>query len=114
VDAEVFEVASYMTPVPGGVGPMTVAMLLKNCCESAFKSCELENSSWNMKYLDLDLKRPVPSDIEIARAQTPKDIGMIASEAGILDSELCRYGNTKAKVSLKGMLIELNLFWAKY
>ena len=37
VDAEVFEVASYMTPVPGGVGPMTVAMLLKNCCESAFK-----------------------------------------------------------------------------
>jgi methylenetetrahydrofolate dehydrogenase (NADP+)/methenyltetrahydrofolate cyclohydrolase len=23
-------VASYLTPVPGGVGPMTVAMLLKN------------------------------------------------------------------------------------
>lgn len=23
--------ASYMTPVPGGVGPMTVAMLMKNC-----------------------------------------------------------------------------------
>jgi methylenetetrahydrofolate dehydrogenase (NADP+)/methenyltetrahydrofolate cyclohydrolase len=27
---EVKEVASYITPVPGGVGPMTVAMLLKN------------------------------------------------------------------------------------
>ena len=27
---EVKEVASYLTPVPGGVGPMTVAMLLKN------------------------------------------------------------------------------------
>ena len=69
-----------------------------------------------MKYLDLDLKRPVPSDIEIARAQTPKDIGIIASEAGILDSELCRYGNTKAKVSLKGTLIQAKFdpFWAKY
>ena len=27
---EVKEVASYISPVPGGVGPMTVAMLLKN------------------------------------------------------------------------------------
>jgi len=38
VDEEVMEKASFMTPVPGGVGPMTVAMLLQNCCESAFKS----------------------------------------------------------------------------
>ncbi len=28
--AEVEPVASYLTPVPGGVGPMTVAMLMKN------------------------------------------------------------------------------------
>lgn len=27
---EVSEVASYMTPVPGGVGPMTITMLIKN------------------------------------------------------------------------------------
>ncbi len=27
---EVYEKASYITPVPGGVGPMTIAMLLKN------------------------------------------------------------------------------------
>jgi methylenetetrahydrofolate dehydrogenase (NADP+)/methenyltetrahydrofolate cyclohydrolase len=27
---EVLKVASYITPVPGGVGPMTIAMLLKN------------------------------------------------------------------------------------
>ena len=27
---EVKEKASYITPVPGGVGPMTIAMLLKN------------------------------------------------------------------------------------
>jgi methylenetetrahydrofolate dehydrogenase (NADP+)/methenyltetrahydrofolate cyclohydrolase len=24
------EIASYITPVPGGVGPMTIAMLLEN------------------------------------------------------------------------------------
>jgi len=29
------EIASYITPVPGGVGPMTVAMLLKNTVEAA-------------------------------------------------------------------------------
>jgi len=28
--ARVQEVASALTPVPGGVGPMTIAMLLKN------------------------------------------------------------------------------------
>jgi methylenetetrahydrofolate dehydrogenase (NADP+)/methenyltetrahydrofolate cyclohydrolase len=29
------EKAGYLTPVPGGVGPMTVAMLLKNTLRSA-------------------------------------------------------------------------------
>jgi methylenetetrahydrofolate dehydrogenase (NADP+)/methenyltetrahydrofolate cyclohydrolase len=30
VDAAAVEVAGYLTPVPGGVGPMTIAMLLRN------------------------------------------------------------------------------------
>jgi methylenetetrahydrofolate dehydrogenase (NADP+) / methenyltetrahydrofolate cyclohydrolase len=29
------EIASYITPVPGGVGPMTIAMLLRNTLEAA-------------------------------------------------------------------------------
>jgi methylenetetrahydrofolate dehydrogenase (NADP+)/methenyltetrahydrofolate cyclohydrolase len=29
------EKASLYTPVPGGVGPMTIAMLMKNVCEAA-------------------------------------------------------------------------------
>ena len=29
------EVASWITPVPGGVGPMTVAMLLRNTLDQA-------------------------------------------------------------------------------
>jgi methylenetetrahydrofolate dehydrogenase (NADP+)/methenyltetrahydrofolate cyclohydrolase len=28
---------SYITPVPGGVGPMTIAMLMLNTCSAAFK-----------------------------------------------------------------------------
>ncbi len=32
---DVFPVVSAITPVPGGVGPMTVAMLMQNCLDSA-------------------------------------------------------------------------------
>lgn len=32
---EVIEKVSAITPVPGGVGPMTIAMLMNNCVESA-------------------------------------------------------------------------------
>lgn len=31
---QVKDVASFLTPVPGGVGPMTIAMLMKNCVEA--------------------------------------------------------------------------------
>ncbi len=33
--AAVKEIAGWITPVPGGVGPMTVAMLLENCVRAA-------------------------------------------------------------------------------
>ncbi len=35
VDRGVREVASWITPVPGGVGPMTIAMLLVNTVRAA-------------------------------------------------------------------------------
>jgi len=35
VDPSAAEVAAYMTPVPGGVGPMTIAMVLKNTVTAA-------------------------------------------------------------------------------
>ena len=35
VDPAVFEVAGLMTPVPGGVGPMTIALLLRNTLTAA-------------------------------------------------------------------------------
>ena len=33
--ADVADKCSYITPVPGGVGPMTIAMLMHNCVEGA-------------------------------------------------------------------------------
>ena len=40
---EVKSVASMITPVPGGVGPMTITMLLKN----AFSAAKLQNTKLN-------------------------------------------------------------------
>ena len=37
---EVKELASYITPVPGGVGPMTITMLLEQTYQAALRSLE--------------------------------------------------------------------------
>lgn len=37
---DVSEIASMITPVPGGVGPMTIAMLMKNTFEAAQKTAK--------------------------------------------------------------------------
>jgi methylenetetrahydrofolate dehydrogenase (NADP+)/methenyltetrahydrofolate cyclohydrolase len=41
--AAVAEIASAITPVPGGVGPMTIAMLLENTLQAAHYQAELES-----------------------------------------------------------------------
>jgi methylenetetrahydrofolate dehydrogenase (NADP+)/methenyltetrahydrofolate cyclohydrolase len=38
---EIIQKASFATPVPGGVGPMTVAMLLKNTITAASLSTQI-------------------------------------------------------------------------
>ncbi|XP_037732836.1 bifunctional methylenetetrahydrofolate dehydrogenase/cyclohydrolase, mitochondrial isoform X1 [Drosophila subpulchrella] len=45
VDFEVRQVAGHITPVPGGVGPMTVAMLMQNTLKAAKKQFCNRNSS---------------------------------------------------------------------
>ena len=40
--ATVSEVAAAITPVPGGVGPMTIAMLLRNALQAARYQAEIE------------------------------------------------------------------------
>jgi methylenetetrahydrofolate dehydrogenase (NADP+)/methenyltetrahydrofolate cyclohydrolase/formyltetrahydrofolate synthetase len=93
------QVASQITPVPGGVGPMTVAMLLKNVVHAAKGYFEKQRDR-HVTPLPIHLQNPVPSDIAISRAQYPKPITQVASEVGIAPHELEPYGHTKAKISL--------------
>ncbi|EME82612.1 uncharacterized protein MYCFIDRAFT_163981 [Pseudocercospora fijiensis CIRAD86] len=93
------EVASQITPVPGGVGPMTVAMLLSNVVDAA-DAYFAQQKSRHITPLPLKLKQPVPSDIEVSRSQHPKLINKVAAEVGIAPYELEPYGAYKAKVSL--------------
>lgn len=100
--ASAAEKATYITPVPGGVGPMTVAMLLRNVFNSAKRYSEKQKHRY-IRPLPLKLQTPVPSDITISRAQRPKQITDMAGEIGIPWSELEPYGHTKAKVSLDAL-----------
>lgn len=93
------QVASQITPVPGGVGPMTVAMLMQNVVNAANAYFEKQKDR-RITPLPLKLARPVPSDIAISRTQYPKAITELAAEVGIAPHELEPYGHTKAKLNL--------------
>ena len=93
------EVASLITPVPGGVGPMTVCMLLQNVVDSANRSWEATRTR-NITPLPLKPLKVVPSDIAVSRSQKPKNIKAVAQEIGITERELELYGAYKAKISL--------------
>ncbi|KAK5857226.1 hypothetical protein PBY51_010484 [Eleginops maclovinus] len=95
------EQAGFITPVPGGVGPMTVAMLMANTVLSAKRFLESHKpGKWNISYTKLNLQKPVPSDIVISRSCVPKPIDGLAREVGLLSEEVELYGKTKAKVQL--------------
>ncbi|XP_045453072.1 C-1-tetrahydrofolate synthase, cytoplasmic [Melitaea cinxia] len=99
--SEAVQVASHVTPVPGGVGPMTVAMLMRNTLLAAKRQLDrLIAPAWPLTPLRLKTLSPVPSDIAIARAQKPKHIAQLAEEIGLFPNEVSQYGNTKAKISL--------------
>ncbi|KAE9539995.1 hypothetical protein AGLY_005247 [Aphis glycines] len=109
------QIASAITPVPGGVGPMTVAMLLSNTVQAATKVANIiYKSQWNLGILPLKLQRPVPSDIEIARSQEPKNIMILAKEIGLQESEVILYGNKKAKICLSALDRLKNIKNGKY
>ncbi|KAI0473152.1 formate-tetrahydrofolate ligase [Xylariaceae sp. FL0804] len=93
------QVASYITPVPGGVGPMTVAMLLQNVVDATTMYFERQKHR-RIVPLPLKLQTPVPSDIDISRAHPPKPITRVAEEVGVAQHELEPYGSYKAKVDL--------------
>jgi hypothetical protein len=57
---EVAPLTSFITPVPGGVGPMTVAMLMKNTVKAFEKSIAGDHGSMNSDSFDSpkDLEEP--------------------------------------------------------
>lgn len=97
--ASAIEVASLITPVPGGVGPMTVAMLLQNVVDATTAYFDKQKAR-HVVPLPIKLKSPVPSDIAISRFQHPKLITQVAEEVGIAPHELEPFGAYKAKVDL--------------
>lgn len=78
---------------------MTVAMLMHNTLKSAERLWE-KTRALKVTRLPLDIKEKVPSDIEIAMAQTPKNITTLAREIGLLPTEVENYGKYKAKIEL--------------
>ncbi|KAJ7989048.1 hypothetical protein DPEC_G00315500 [Dallia pectoralis] len=95
------EHAGFITPVPGGVGPMTVAMLMQNTVLSAKRFLESHQpGKWSIAYNKLNVQKPVPSDMEISRSCVPKPMDRLAREVGLLMDELELYGKAKAKVQL--------------
>lgn len=78
---------------------MTVAQLMVNTLKAAERIWE-ETRSRRIKPLKLDILAKVPSDIEIAMAQTPKPVAQLAHELGLYPDEVELYGKYKAKVEL--------------
>lgn len=66
---------------------MTVAMLMQNTVISAENWLESSRKR-DISPLPLELKTPVPSDIEIAKAQTPKHIDELCKEIGLNPAEV--------------------------
>lgn len=104
---EVAKKAGFVTPVPGGVGPMTVAMLCSNVYDAAIMQAK-DAHKHMFQPLPLELQKPVPLDIAISRAQKPKKITKIAHELGLLDMELEPFGHYKAKVNTKAVIERLD------
>uniref|UniRef100_A0A452RIG0 Monofunctional C1-tetrahydrofolate synthase, mitochondrial n=1 Tax=Ursus americanus TaxID=9643 RepID=A0A452RIG0_URSAM len=61
---------------------------------------EQQHARWRLHCLKLQPLSPVPSDLEISRAQTPKAVEVLAKEIGLLADEIEIYGKSKAKVRL--------------
>uniref|UniRef100_A0A673A1E3 formate--tetrahydrofolate ligase n=1 Tax=Sphaeramia orbicularis TaxID=375764 RepID=A0A673A1E3_9TELE len=86
----------FVPPVASAV----VDLLEKHVRSSSRWLQEQQYRPWQLRSLKLQTLTPVPSDIEISRAQTPKPVTQLAEEIGLLPGELEAYGRNKAKVRL--------------
>ncbi|KAJ2721914.1 tetrahydrofolate synthase [Coemansia sp. Benny D115] len=99
VDAAARQHASFITPVPGGVGPMTVAMLLRNVVAGA-KRQFADTARMAIEPSPLRVVEPVPSDIAIASMHAPKPVAQLARELNLAADEFEPHGRHAAKVTL--------------
>ncbi|KAI3364277.1 hypothetical protein L3Q82_011083 [Scortum barcoo] len=84
-----------------GLGYLTAAYRTQNVVQGCSRWLqEQQYQPWHLRSLKLQPLTPVPSDIEISRAQTPKPVDQLAEEIGLLPEELEPYGRSKAKVRL--------------
>ncbi|KAJ3607000.1 hypothetical protein NHX12_026515 [Muraenolepis orangiensis] len=84
-----------------GMARLTAAYRMQNVVLGSIRRLqEQQYKAWNLRSLKLQPLTPVPSDIQISRAQTPKAVQQLAKEIGLLPDELEAYGRNKAKVRL--------------
>ncbi|NXY73963.1 C1TM protein, partial [Glareola pratincola] len=82
-------------------GSLAVAMRMQNMVKNTERWIQSQQyRKWDLRCLKLQPLSPVPSDIEISRAQSPKAVDVLAKEIGLLTDEIEIYGQTKAKVRL--------------
>uniref|UniRef100_A0A8C5I4L4 formate--tetrahydrofolate ligase n=1 Tax=Gouania willdenowi TaxID=441366 RepID=A0A8C5I4L4_GOUWI len=85
-----------------------ISVLLSNVVRSCTRWLqEQQYKPWRLRSLKLQPLTPVPSDLQISRAQTAKPVNHLAEEIGLLPEELEVYGRSKAKVRLS-LLERLN------
>ncbi|XP_059684940.1 monofunctional C1-tetrahydrofolate synthase, mitochondrial [Gavia stellata] len=83
------------------VGSLAIAMRMQNMVKNTERWIQSRQyRKWDLRCLKLQPFSPVPSDIEISRAQSPKAVDVLAKEIGLLTDEIEIYGQTKAKVRL--------------
>ncbi|CAJ1078473.1 monofunctional C1-tetrahydrofolate synthase%2C mitochondrial isoform X2 [Xyrichtys novacula] len=88
-------------PSKSGLEYLTAAYRTQNVVRGCSRWLQDQQyQPWCLRTLKLQPLTPVPSDIEISRAQTPKLVTQLAEEIGLLPEELEAYGRSKAKVGL--------------
>ena len=78
---------SAITPVPGGVGPLTNALLLTHLVRAAQRQAAERFATAVTRR-----RMSFPSDLEIARSVTPRPIINVAHDLGLRDDEVELYG----------------------
>ncbi|CAH1783721.1 unnamed protein product [Owenia fusiformis] len=71
------EVASWITPVPGGVGPMTVAMLIRNTVDGAKRDLQISKQSFP-SHLESNIMGPLFQTFRIPKTLSTS-IGSLAT-----------------------------------